>query len=1187
MKQLLLLTALLITSNLFAQNNVGIGTTTPNTKAILELQATDKGLLTPRMNTVQMNAIVTPPNGLLVYNTDDNCFSYYNSTTSLWKSMCSATGIVNSGDTVIINIIKADTLIANYVKIDTALITNLLATYIKSDSAFIKQLITNYIQTNYIVTDSIKAGFGRFDSIYVGGQNLTQYLNSLISTKDTVVIKYLRTDSLYSTLGKFDSLVINGQSLNTVIENTIKDYLATKDTIVLKYLRADSIYAQVLRSDSAFLGIINTNTITSQTFNGGFSNMDSLYVGGQNILDIISDSINNSIATQAWLLKGNAGTNPSTNFLGTTDNKSLRIRTNNTERMIIDSIGNVGIGTNVPVNMSILGVPYLLDVRGGAVFQGRLSLTKYQQTPSANNLTWNIDNDSITKTFRIFQQPDIFTPGAEALTIDSANNIQMGIPSVGTLDHRVRVSKDLGSTAANYTLVGQHYLQLGVSRASDRKEIEIGMTDDGVGIVQSHERGVGYNTLSLNPVAGNVGIGTTTPIAKLDVNGYTVSRANVITPIYHRGNTILLASNTPTGSFVLNGTGSVTDGTMSSYIDFNNTTSYVDIDVPLAAQWGINGNNFYVSIAGWWATDLLGGTFKVEMYDGTTNTWVTLATNLNAGIHYITNPVPYTNPVLLPQLRVTPDALGIGGQARISEFEVFSTLPYGGYNFAADKIQVNTGMSFGTSAGAGMLSNNGTNFGGLSNGCNSYSLNWHNPSTATGWAGSISSNGSNGLIASTLGATAGDVPFAVTSGVYNSLLNTRTNDNLLIVKGDGSVGIGTNNPSAPLHLHSPNPNFHALRFTNENTTDHWDLVKRGQTYGAGANNNFTFAFNGAELVNIAPNGYVGILATTPIAPLHVNDIYVRPGSDGGPYDPLHASNAIFNRTLPGYNGSASEHISFAMNNQPLARMGIVANMTAGNLDAPNSIFYINTDPSVNNAWVNPKFVIQGTTGNVGIGLSGAPVAPLHVATPAIGNRVMTLQAGGLAFHYNILTTYGSFTNPDGILYVDFGGNENYMMGGTLIGDGGSGFRDLGLAVQRWNTLYCANAPDISSDMRLKTNITPVKFGLNEVTKMNPVSYNWNKENIHRGEKLHLGFLAQELKELVPTVVHEDEKGMLSVTYTELIPVLVNAIKEQQQQIDVLKTKPNNENEKIKLLEDQIQQLKQQNETILKLLQERK
>jgi hypothetical protein len=59
---------------------VGIGTNTPNGSAILDLTATDKGMLVPRVTTIQRNAIVTPATGLLVYDTDYSQFWYFDGT---------------------------------------------------------------------------------------------------------------------------------------------------------------------------------------------------------------------------------------------------------------------------------------------------------------------------------------------------------------------------------------------------------------------------------------------------------------------------------------------------------------------------------------------------------------------------------------------------------------------------------------------------------------------------------------------------------------------------------------------------------------------------------------------------------------------------------------------------------------------------------------------------------------------------------------------------------------------------------------------------------------------------------------------------------------------------------------------------------------------------------------------------
>jgi hypothetical protein len=50
-----------------------------------------------------------------------------------------------------------------------------------------------------------------------------------------------------------------------------------------------------------------------------------------------------------WELTGNAGTVPGTNFIGTSDNVDLRIRTNNTDRIAVLANGNIGIGTNTAV----------------------------------------------------------------------------------------------------------------------------------------------------------------------------------------------------------------------------------------------------------------------------------------------------------------------------------------------------------------------------------------------------------------------------------------------------------------------------------------------------------------------------------------------------------------------------------------------------------------------------------------------------------------------------------------------------------------------------------------------------------------------------------------------------------------------------------------------------------------------
>jgi hypothetical protein len=75
---------------LLAQQNVGVGTLTPDASALLHISSTTKGLLVPRMTDVEKQLIATPADGLMVYDTDSKSFWYYNGTLATWKEVNSA-----------------------------------------------------------------------------------------------------------------------------------------------------------------------------------------------------------------------------------------------------------------------------------------------------------------------------------------------------------------------------------------------------------------------------------------------------------------------------------------------------------------------------------------------------------------------------------------------------------------------------------------------------------------------------------------------------------------------------------------------------------------------------------------------------------------------------------------------------------------------------------------------------------------------------------------------------------------------------------------------------------------------------------------------------------------------------------------------------------------------------------------
>jgi N-acetylneuraminic acid mutarotase len=83
------LLSLLLLLNLGHAQNVGIGTPTPHPSAVLDVTATDKGLLPPRLTTAQRDGISNPVPGLMLFNTDTRCMEYWNG--SQWISTCATT----------------------------------------------------------------------------------------------------------------------------------------------------------------------------------------------------------------------------------------------------------------------------------------------------------------------------------------------------------------------------------------------------------------------------------------------------------------------------------------------------------------------------------------------------------------------------------------------------------------------------------------------------------------------------------------------------------------------------------------------------------------------------------------------------------------------------------------------------------------------------------------------------------------------------------------------------------------------------------------------------------------------------------------------------------------------------------------------------------------------------------------
>ena len=157
---------------------------------------------------------------------------------------------------------------------------------------------------------------------------------------------------------------------------------------------------------------------------------------------------------------------------------------------------------------------------------------------------------------------------------------------------------------------------------------------------------------------------------------------------------------------------------------------------------------------------------------------------------------------------------------------------------------------------------------------------------------------------------------------------------------------------------------------------------------------------------------------------------------------------------------------------------------------------------------------------------------------------------------------GDASGNDQITTVDikaYGGNGRLVIGDAEIFMYGNQNSNAEFKFTSNGILHCDNdviafSSTISSDRKLKENIQPIEGGLNKILKLKGVSFDWKDE---KRDKNQLGFIAQEVEEVLPELVKEvetlgtEDEIHKVVNYDGVIPVLVEAIKMQQKQIDRL------------------------------------
>jgi hypothetical protein len=160
----------------------------------------------------------------------------------------------------------------------------------------------------------------------------------------------------------------------------------------------------------------------------------------------------------------------------------------------------------------------------------------------------------------------------------------------------------------------------------------------------------------------------------------------------------------------------------------------------------------------------------------------------------------------------------------------------------------------------------------------------------------------------------------------------------------------------------------------------------------------------------------------------------------------------------------------------------------------------------------------------------------------------------LRVHGKTSGDWGTFTEvthdgTNGSISTDFGNLILNPAAGVAINTTSTGTYDFYVN----GTSYCTGGWT-SSDATLKKNISEIEDPMHLLKQLKGVSYNFRlNEYPDKGlpEGQHFGMLAQDVEKVLPDVVKEGPDGMKAIAYDEIIPLLVEALKEQQARNDIL------------------------------------
>ena len=328
-----------------------------------------------------------------------------------------------------------------------------------------------------------------------------------------------------------------------------------------------------------------------------------------------------------------------------------------------------------------------------------------------------------------------------------------------------------------------------------------------------------------------------------------------------------------------------------------------------------------------------------------------------------------------------------------------------------------------------------------------------------------------------------------------------------------------------------------------------------------ANNALKITSSSSSEVEIASASNLDLIATT--------DIYLRPTGDTVYMQGTTSSEQLtfqLNSTEQSITSSDSLKLqsSGTMYLKATAGQVVIQQPTVSGASTPMALTFRNNDTSPSDNADLGFILFQGEDTASDIDNTYARIrAQASDVTSSSKNGRILLEvqedtSGSLAnaiiadFNGNGNTTINA--GSGGSVHLGSSSRNTNVLGGLMVGQSGNAANDEIRCVGDITAFY-------SSDRTLKENIVEIDNAMDKITAIRGVYFDWTDEHIEKrgGEdgywvqKHDVGVIAQEVEEVLPEVVKDRDDGTKAVDYQKMVALLIEGMKEQQVQIDDLKT----------------------------------